>query len=170
VRSSRSDESRSLAAAQYRGTDAPQPGVCGSRHRQRGKRLCIGSGEGLPFPLIFLAAPAALHAETRRALPTSIRTSLTAWALQHPYLRESLGVRARAVAPAVREGLLFAVKGGGASIDDEGRIESLTQRRPRRPVDSDEVQLILSRAKFVGRWFAHAGDVATIYAIWGVRP
>jgi hypothetical protein len=128
------------------------------------------AGEGLPFPLTFLAVPAALHAETRRALPTSIRTSLTAWALQHPYLRESLGVRARAVAPAVREGLLFALKGGGVSIDDEGRIESVTQRRPTRPVDSDEVQLILSRARFVGRWFAHAGDVATIYAIWGVRP
>jgi hypothetical protein len=126
--------------------------------------------EGLAFPLIFLAVPAALHAETRRALPGSIRTSLAAWALQHPYLRESLGVRARAVAPAVREGLSFALRGGGLAIDDQGRIVALTQRRPNRPVDSQEVQTILARARFVGRWFAHAGDVATIYAMWGVRP
>jgi hypothetical protein len=128
------------------------------------------TGEGVPFPLIFLAVPAALHQRTRVALPTTVRTSLRAWTLEHSFLRATFALRASAIASHVREGALFGISGGLLTLNDGSLLVVRPRGKRRRSVDSEEVKTILSRARFVGRWFARSGDVASIYASWGVRP
>jgi hypothetical protein len=126
--------------------------------------------EGLPFPLLFLAVPAALHPQTRSAVPSNIRKSLRAWTLENSYLRETLALRAEAIAPTVREATVFALRGGLVALDGTALTAPPMPRLRSRPTDSEDVKTVLSRARFIGRWFAHGGDVATIYASWGVRP
>ncbi len=36
--------------------------------------------------------------------------------------------------------------------------------------DEGEIDDCYRKADFVGRWFARAGTVTTIYAMWGVKP
>lgn len=126
--------------------------------------------EGLPFPLAFLLAPIALHPATRAALPRSVSTAMPAWLEEHSFLRETFPLRARSIGGAVREGLAIALQSRLLELD-HGRLSApaLPRTRPRR-IDTEQTANALHRASFVGRWFANSGDVATIYALWGVKP
>lgn len=127
------------------------------------------SGEGMPFPLAFLVPPIVLHRPTLDALPRAVTTNLLVWLDQHPYLRQTYPERARAVVAATREGLTMGLQSG--LIDRErARLVAPPLARRRRPLSTDHSERILTRAKFVGRWLAGSGDVATIFAQWGVVP
>ena len=88
------------------------------------------TGTGLPYELAFLALPISLHRHTREALPRGIQTSLAAWLQENTYFRVGFSERAKALAPFVREGVLFGSTHGLLAIDNGGEIEAAP--RPRR--------------------------------------
>jgi Family of unknown function (DUF6521) len=124
-------------------------------------------GRALPLPLAFVALPIVLHRPTRESLPR-ITTSLPVWLQEHQFLREGFAVGARAIAPAVREALTVALSSTLVRLVDGALEVGEEPRRPRRA--TAESRAIAARAHFVGRWLARAGDVATIYLLWGVKP
>lgn len=130
------------------------------------------TAKGLPYALAFVALPVVLHRPTRDTLPSGIRSSLPLWLSDNPRALVGFAERASSLVPAVKAALLFASKGGLLSIAD-GRL--IAQRRPKvmKTVEAettDEVRQCFGKGRFVGRWFARAGNVDTVMALWGVAP
>jgi hypothetical protein len=130
------------------------------------------SGRGLPFPLLFVAAPVVLASISRDALPGRKDSSLAGWLQAHPQVRLHFAPLAAAMVPVVREGLLYGLSKHALELA-EGAIKARPLRRGAGTALADgtrEVLEILSKAAFVGRWYANSGTVETIMVLWGVRP
>lgn len=128
--------------------------------------------KGLPFALAFLALPVTLSSLFRNCLPSRKDSSLAAWLQKHPDLRLKFADIAAAMAPAVREGVLFATTKKVLELEGS-ELKSHSFKRGTATLfgqSTTEVQEILAKARFVGRWYAHAGTVETVMVLWGVRP
>lgn len=56
-------------------------------------------------------------------------------------------------------------------INPEGNLISVKKKLKKPGWENDsETSLCRRKAHFLGRWLAHAGDLSTIYAMWGIRP
>jgi Family of unknown function (DUF6521) len=122
----------------------------------------------LPVPLAFLALPLVLHRTTRESLPKIISTSMPIWLQEHPFLREGFVARVRAVAPAVREALVTALTTGLLELDRGALTPAAEPGKARHA--TTESRAVAARARFVGRWLSRAGDIDTIFFLWGVKP
>jgi ABC-three component (ABC-3C) system Middle Component 3 len=121
-----------------------------------------------PVPLAFIVLPLVLHRPTREAAPKTVATSMPIWLQEHQFIREGFAGRARGLAPAVREALVIGLQRGVLALDDGGIYPAAEPARARH--GTSETRALLARARFLGRWLARAGDVETIYFLWGVRP
>jgi hypothetical protein len=129
--------------------------------------------QSLPWMLAFIVAPAVLHGPTRAGLPQTVTSSMTRWSQTHPELLAGFPARAGALVPAVREGLLFGLTHGVLALaGDQLSPLPLRRRRARERwrEPTDDYRACLSAAAFMGRWCGRSGSVATIFALWGVRP
>jgi Family of unknown function (DUF6521) len=130
------------------------------------------NAQGIPYPLSFVAMPIVLHKSTRERLPRAISTSLATWLRENPQVHIRFAERATSLVPLIKEGVLFGVNGQLLNVSSS-RIAAAT-----RPISmtsflrdsSDEVRDCITKAKFVGRWFASSGDYVTIMSLWGVAP
>jgi hypothetical protein len=129
------------------------------------------SGTGLPFSLAFLVAPIVLHGPTRSALPRQARKKMGEWLELHPVLRAGLARRATSLAPSVRAGVRYGLRGGAVALTDGVlTAPSKPKVKGKNIMLSDEVSDILKQANYVGGWFAMNGTPAAIYALWRVKP
>ncbi len=124
--------------------------------------------------LPFCALPVTLHSETRILLPNSTITSLFAWLEKTPKVKVGFAERSRALVPYVREGLLFSIKLSALTVNSSGEIALGSKRasfgNKFLDMTTSEMREIVEATRLVGRWFAAAGDEATILAGWGVKP
>jgi hypothetical protein len=130
------------------------------------------SGQGLPFALAFIAAPVVLVSIIRDVLPNRKDSSLAAWLQSHPHIRLKFADIASSMVPVVREGVLYGLAKQALYMDGSD-IKAQPLKRGAGLVfgsTTQEVLHILSKARFVGRWYANAGTVETIMVLWGVRP
>lgn len=129
-------------------------------------------GQSLPMPLAFLILPVVLHKPTRSILPRAVSTSLAAWLQEHPDVLIGYPERARALAPFVREGLLFAARHGALHAQVGHLALGNVQQLPSSAMSTttEDFRDCTKRSLFVGRWIALAGDVGTVMTLWGVRP
>ena len=130
-------------------------------------------GQSLPWAVAFLVAPAVLHSPTRAALPGTVASSMARWSQTHPELLAGFPSRARPLVPAVREGLTFGLTHGVLTLAADGLSPLPLRRRrkgERRREPTDDYRACISTAAFMGRWCARSGSVATVFALWGVRP
>lgn len=126
-------------------------------------------GKPLPAPVLFLALPILLHAETREAFSHLTRQKMHAWLQERPELRVGFARRVRQFAPHTLEGLSFLVCTGSARFDGEGL--SPTGPRPTSITGRDDVVAdVFRKASAVGRWLAAAGSPEAAYTTWGVQP
>lgn len=127
--------------------------------------------DGMPYPIVFLLLPIVLHKATRESLPVRITTKMHPWIQQHQEARIGFSERCADIAAYTREAILFAAIGALLSFSQDGALQASRLRlaRPAWPPDSESA-ICSQRARFVGRWLASAGDNATIFAMWGVRP
>lgn len=127
----------------------------------------------MPYALTFLVLPVVLHKPTREALPRAVSTSLASWIDDHGEITLRFPDRARSLASFTREALLFGacrlilqVSGGGALTRGSVAPSAKTYLGQA----TDEVRECFAKARFVGRWFAKAGNAPTVMALWGVAP
>jgi hypothetical protein len=147
------------------------PAFCGLLIREGVVGFMEVSPGGMPYPLVFLLLPIVLHKATRESLPTTIATKMHPWIQHHQEARVGFSDRCAAVAAYTREAILFAASGTLLTFSQDGALQAprLGFRRPPWPPDSESM-MCSQRARFVGRWLAKAGDNATIFAMWGIRP
>jgi Family of unknown function (DUF6521) len=130
------------------------------------------TGEGIPYPLVFLVMPLALHTETRDALPATTRAVMHNWISEHAPLLSNFPDRVRRMAPVTREAVLFALVHGKLALSG-GRLSPGLRRYRTNAVSAKttaETERCLRAAALLGRWFATGGTAATIMSSWGVRP
>lgn len=130
-------------------------------------------GQGMPLPLVYMVLPIVLHRSTREQLPGNRRTSLPAWIQDNPSVRVLFYERLISLKLHTREAILFGSSRGWLSTGEDGSV--LTRKREsslRRAVQQreDEMKNCITKALFVGRWFAAAGSAATVMTLWGIRP
>jgi hypothetical protein len=126
---------------------------------------------GLPYPLAFLLLPIVLHKSTRESLPSTTATKMHPWIQQHQEARVGFSERCAAVTAYTREAILFAADANLLTFSQAGTLQAPRLRLRRLPWPNDsESATCRQRARFVGRWLAGAGNNATIFAMWGVRP
>ena len=128
---------------------------------------------GMPVALAFVIVPVVLHKPTRLSLPTTIRTSLATWLGQNPTARAILADRGGALSSFVREALLFGLIRGAFTLRSDGALSASVNETSLRTFlrsVSEESAGCINDARFVGRWFANAGSVGTVLALWGVTP
>jgi hypothetical protein len=128
---------------------------------------------GMPFALAFLVLPIVLHKPTRDSLPQRTTKALSSWLDEHEELRATFAERARALSPYVREALLYDLLHERLKLSDEGLLVAGSKMRGFAgfvAAATEEVKDCLNKAQFVGRWMCSAGNVPTIFALWGVRP
>ncbi len=129
--------------------------------------------EGMPFPLLFMVLPMVLHQPTRRLLPQNIRTSMPAWLQSNASAQVLFHSRVVSLRPHTREALQFGllhqwiVKPANGLLDSTRRADDI--ERAIRAL-KDEASECVTRARFVGRWFASSGEPSTVMALWGIKP
>jgi hypothetical protein len=125
----------------------------------------------MPYPLSFLVLPIVLHAPTRNALPRTIAKKLHAWIEEKQFARVRFVERVRELVSHTKESIIFGCDGHILEIMDSGVLAPLPPRQPKPPWEhNSESYFCNKKAQFVGRWFGHSGDLATIFAIWGIKP
>jgi len=128
--------------------------------------------DGLPYPLSFLVLPIILHKNTRQSLPQTRATKMSVWLQDKSFLKIGFAKRARLTVPFTNEAIIYGVHGEVLSLSDEGLLMSGSSKisNPKKKTLDDEIYEYRMKAIFLGKWFSDVGSVATIYALWGIRP
>jgi len=127
------------------------------------------SEEPMPWELAYLAVPKTLHKDTREALPTRVDSHAAKWISDTAAIQASFPQRVSSMAAYTREGLRYALRSGALELLEEGRLHGIPSWKLNKNRDQ-ELALIVGKAAFLGRWFAHTGTPATLYALFGVTP
>lgn len=128
-----------------------------------------GGRTGVPYSILFLAIPVCLHAETRAALPATIKTRMHPWLQSHPTALVGFAERARSLVPFVKEGVLFGLQHRHLTLE-AGAVICPGAARIKGGILDGEVGEIVERARFLGKWFLYAASESTVFTIWGVMP
>jgi hypothetical protein len=147
------------------------PAFCAILLRECAKGFIEKKPEGIPYPILALSLPIVLHKFTRELLPKKITKKMHPWLQEHQEIRMDFAQRCAALMPYFREAMLFACNGELLAFTKAGLI--LAPQIPAEPklwTSNSEPAECMKRAHFVGRWFSVAGNVGTIYAMWGIRP
>jgi hypothetical protein len=146
------------------------PAFCSLILRQAIKGYLSEQPSGMPFPLSFLVLPIVLHRYTRETLPRNITTKMHVWVNNQGEVRVQFPERCKRLTQFTREGIIYGMQGNLFSVNDLGFLISL-DKKIKLPWNTDtESNECARKAEFVGRWFAQAGEVSTIFHMWGVRP
>lgn len=149
------------------------PAFCGILLAKAAKDFEETVGHGMPFPLSFLILPLSTPAAFRSLLPTNAAASIATWIAEHPHLRIGLANSVRESVPLTREALLFCIQRRAIAIDEARQIRVVPRRIGSTATlerDSSTTQEMISKARFLGRWFARSGAASTIYFMLGLRP
>jgi len=127
--------------------------------------------KGIPFELIFIAAPLILLKSYRESLPKSTRTYLHNWIQDNADLKIEYNLAVKEVMPFIKESLIFLLHRDMLEINEFGYLVLGSNKLKRtQKKDLPEVTNSINKADLVGKWFAKAGEVETIYALWGIKP
>lgn len=128
---------------------------------------------GMPFALTFLILPIVLHKPLRESLPRDTRTKMHMWLRNNQPAKIQFSSRTRSLVPVTKESLMFGMQHAVINLDSNANFLSTSQpfrKRPAANLDTEEVREIEQRAQFLGKWFAKAGSVPSIYMMWSIRP
>ena len=123
-----------------------------------------------PFPLVYLILPLVLPQSIRAEINS--RTQLTNWIQRHQELVFNFGKRASDLIEITNEAVEFMLQTGFIKLTDNGELsrEIVAGTLSKTKHTDPEISECLKKAEHVGRWFAGAGKVETIYVSLGVRP
>ncbi|MCH8616689.1 DUF6521 family protein [Sphingomonas sp. SM33] len=130
------------------------------------------TGSGLPFAYAYLIAPFVLHSETRSKLPGSLATRLLPWTEKFGEVIATFPQRVAELSPYSSKGILLATLGGLAELSGDASLfakPNASLKRYTGQSGSTEVENILKKSHFVGKWLAAAGTPATVFTALGVR-
>lgn len=127
--------------------------------------------EELPILLTYLILPVVLHVRTRERLPSIITTSMGVWLERNPSVLAELSDRVTDSKMIVNSAIIFGCSNRVLELSTSSyRIKSgkYSKTTPKFVSSlSDDCQLALKTARYLGRWFGLSGSPQTILALWG---
>ena len=131
----------------------------------------IERNDGLPYPISFLVLPLVLHKLTREAFPTTIRTKMHVWVQKNPEFRIDFAERIRQLVPFTKEAIAFGINAGTFILTDQALLKAIKSDIAKTIwPDQAEPTVCRVKAKFLGQWLSKAGDMTTVFAMWGIMP
>jgi hypothetical protein len=134
------------------------------------------NNSGCPYAILFFFLPVMLHKPIRELLPRSIATRMHPWLQKNQVVLPGFPQLLQQFNPFTKEALIFGMQRGALSAEG-GQFAAVPYKKvanyvTRSDTESDwaEVVTLRRRAHFVGRWFAQAGGVTSIFSWWGIRP
>ena len=128
--------------------------------------------QGLPFALAFIVPPLVLHKDTRVVLPKMITSKLPDWAHKNSAELAFLPDHARELQAAVRSAIVIGAHFDIIAFDDDARICPASEFNPKSAQkslkQSDEIEEIMKKSHFVGRWLSVSGNQPTVLSILGI--
>jgi len=147
------------------------PAFCGEVLRRCISTYQQTASRSFPYPLAFLVLPIILHRRTRELISPRQRQLLHAWLQSNPDAKIGFAERTADLVPITKEALIFLLQVGALTLDEEaGLAVNAYKKRIIDGQDTGEIMDCYRKADLVGRWFARAGTVTTIYIMWGVKP
>jgi hypothetical protein len=147
------------------------PAFCGEMIRLCTKSYMAEIDAAFPYLLTFLVLPILLYDDTRICMDARKYSLLHVWLQSHPHLRINFAERVRELIPFTQESLTFLLQTGALSLDNEGGLAAIPYKR--KGIASQKVFPVkdfYDKAALLGKWFAKAGEVTTIYVMWGIQP
>jgi hypothetical protein len=127
--------------------------------------------EGISYELIIIALPKVISKSVRQALPNTIRTQFHYWIQENSDFKVYYASFVKELIPFIKESLIFLLRRDILTINERGKIVTGSTRLKKTHVkDTDDIKESIKKAAFVGKWLARAGEISTIYALWGIRP
>ena len=127
---------------------------------------------GLPFSFSFIIPPLVLHKDTREVLPKIITSKLSEWVHKNSAVLAFLPEHARELQPAVRSAISVGAHFDIIQFDNEGRLQASAGHDPKfngkAASISDEVDEIMKKSHFLGRWLSISGNQPTVLSILGI--
>lgn len=127
-----------------------------------------------PLLLIVIALTTSLHRISRERLPHSTVTSLYEWLQNNEELLIGFSTRAKNITPHIKESILFGLSFEALQSCSEHSLAAGSNKVsfPKQFVTgtTPEIQDIIYRTKFMGRWLSKSGSEISIAAAWGVTP
>ena len=131
------------------------------------------ANRGMPYPLTFLVLPIVLYKPVRDLLPRNTATKMHVWTREHQQAKIQFPSRTRSLVPITKRSLMFGMHHKVIRLGGEADFmvtKKALRKRSDRVLDTEDVKQIESRALFLGKWFAKAGSVSSIYVMWSIRP
>jgi hypothetical protein len=126
--------------------------------------------DGVPFELIFLFIPLVLQKTFRDSLPKSTRTQLHIWLQEYPEFLIEYDKKVQNLIPYVKESTIILLNERKIDINKDGKLIIGGENFKRKKTEStSEIEQIIKKAKFMGKWLARSGSSATIYTLWGIK-
>lgn len=149
------------------------PAYCGALIYEFARSYRNARRRPASFALVFCALPIALHPDTRERLPLTTGSGMFPWLEENRDVRIGFGIRARNLAPYVKEGVRYAMARKAVRLEEGGVIEIGPKRASFTTTafeaTTPEVRSTVQSVRMVARWFAGSGDAASILAGWGIR-
>jgi hypothetical protein len=128
--------------------------------------------QGLPFSFAFIIPPLVVHKDTRVVLPKIITSKLPEWVHKHSAELAFLPNHARELQPAIRSALLVGTHLEIIRFDEDARLRTSSRFFPGEAQEkvkkSDEVEEIMKKSQFIGRWLSVSGNQPTVLSILGI--
>lgn len=130
-------------------------------------------GSGFHCGLIYIAGPMSLSPRYSRILPTTVATPIAGWASEHEGELIGFAGVVSAYADIVNSAIVFLLEHEAVLLDDEGRYflsDTTLPQKPNYVIKDVRFKESFLAAGLLGRWFAEASTVESVYAQLGIRP
>jgi hypothetical protein len=131
------------------------------------------SGAGLHCTLPYLVIPLALSPRYSLILPKTITTPIAGWTNGHEGELIGFADSASAYIDIVNSAIIFLLEHEAIILGEEGRYTIPIDKMAKMPAfvaHNSIFKQSFSSAGFLGRWFATASSVESIYTHFGVKP
>lgn len=128
---------------------------------------------GLHCALAYIIAPMSLLPRYSFILPQTIATPIAGWAADHEGELIGFNELICAYADIVNSAVAFLLHQEAISLDDDGKYHLQNDGLPQMPSlikNNSHFKASFLAAGLLGRWFAEAPSIESIYALLGVRP
>jgi hypothetical protein len=147
------------------------PAFIGEIIRRTGQAYEEEAAKPMPFILAFLAVPLLIFSDTRNTLEARRHRQLHSWIQMHPEVRVQLALKARELAPYVRQAMAFAINYKSLQLTEQGEISVLPRIKKRGvrvlPINSSDY---MTKAGVLGKLFGRVDQDHNIFVMLGVRP
>lgn len=127
--------------------------------------------KNIEFSAIIFALPILLNKSTREILPKSTNSHLFTWIDDNEHLFIDFHLKVQDMLPYTRESIMFLMYQDSLKFDSSGNIYLTPFKKfTFKGDDVEEINEIMKKAEFLGKWILKTGDIKSIYSFLRIVP